>query len=333
MTTMGVVDGVLDPSKKQNEMWGGARRYPRKTRERLRTSNRQAAKEMLPKITERDMRIIETLHVIGVLSRHQIERLEWGHCESRHVSQIVSNRLLKLYKRWIVDANPHVGYEMERDGLVPCNVYMLDKVGHELLALSERVNPRDLKRIQRDYQKGYGKPSFIIHDLMVAEAYTNFALELENRNDVRGMWIGEFNSSITSPDPKDPDRRREWVRADAIMVFKHTKEENSSPFHYFLEVDRVTRTVARRWAEKAAAYDSARRQGQWKDYMNMTAFPGILAIVPDGFKERVADAIKHEISRHSVPNRWYIKEWGQLLEEGLLPNWYDLSREQAFDLV
>lgn len=319
------LDGILDPSKRSAPE-SRRNHFPRKRRKPLSKSIAQTTRELRAKTTERDLRILETLHVLGVMSRHQIQRLEWGHVASEHVAQITANRLNILYKRWVLDANPFVRFKMADENLEPCDAYMLDSVGYALLAQAKQVARRELQDVGKRYKKGYGEPSLVIHDLMVSEVYTQFALELEGRHDLEGKWMGEWSAGLY-------EGERRWVNPDGILMLRK-KEKEAKATHYFLEMDRHSRhQLTARWARKVHAYDTARRRAQWRGYLGMERFPPVLAVVPDGYGQRVSRLLKQQLDRYpGKPIRWCVKEWRRILEGDVLSNWYDLATGQGFNL-
>lgn len=303
-------NGVLE----LNNFGKGVAQYggKRAIRQPLERSVRVTAEMLYADMTDRDFRIFEALQIIGLMSRDQIQRLEWPGSKP----QLASNRLNKFYKNWIVELTQKA--RLREIGMAPCKSFSLGKVGYALLDLHMRETAR---RHGRNYNKAYGPSSMITHDIMIAEVFLQAALDIRRLN-IQSRWVGEWDCVLL-------EGEKPWVRPDGIMAFQPGGDE--SPWrHYFLEMDRDSvKQLRKRWLDKIDKYEAAKMRTQWRGTHGMQQFPPVAAVVPDGFGEKVAKVLGD--NKKSV--NWLVKEWSDILKTGAISEWYDLATNSYTNLI
>lgn len=281
-----------------------------KTRKSLKVSTQQAAEEVLNsrKLTDRDLKVLETLLCVGVLSRHQIQRLFWPTSVN---TATTSMRLNLLYERWLITDTPRVIPTMSEAGLVPCHVYTLGPVGEEVLALQEGLNRKQIA-LGRRYSLGRGA-QLIMHDLQVSEVFVQATSIVRQRADLEMKWANEKLASIWNKD-------NEIVRPDGAMLLKQDERITA----HFIEMDRG----ATRWEEKVEAYEKAQEIGEWMGRWRLWTFPPVLSIVPAGRSKQIAKIVAEK--RRKVVH--LLKEWPDVLRSDVLEGWLDVGSGQSVSL-
>lgn len=278
------------------------------------------------KHTGRDDEIINAVFTLGLLSRHQIQRMFWQ--EDLKSVSAVNDRLRTLFYRHVLYRTVDVSFEMERAGLVPCHVYTLGPTGEELLALD-----RQIKRSELSYKYSGRSSQNVMHDLMTAEIYVqavayaytherelvkaakqrklekDAARRFITQNRLSMTWHGEHEAAIWQGD-------KELVRPDGVLEIEQGGERTL----YFVELDRGHT----KWEKKVNVYDNARQFGGWQSKFGINEYPHVLVIVPPNRNKRVAEAI----AAHQPTVRYLIKEWPNYLAEPM-SGWVDADGQNG----
>lgn len=285
-----------------------------KTRERqpLKISIRRHAQELLRgRLTTRDIEIVRALIGVGMLTRHQIQRIFFN---NSHKS--ASHRLTKLYHYHFLDRNSYWLTDMRADGLQPCFIYTIGATGLE--AFAQRMgmarsqipfNPARYTLTRDDH--------FLLHDLRISEMFTQLRLHVR-REEGELIWFNEAASMVHVG-------QEEIVRPDGLGVLLSGGREAA----FFVEMDRGHTD----WAHKVKAYDQAYQSNVWRRMFKIsgwqpTAYPPVLCVVPDGLLEKARETIGQE----RPMTEFYIKGWSAFLAEETLCGWYRLRTGTWADL-
>jgi len=299
-----------------NDSFKGGRRSPtggrRKKRELLNGGIRQSARQMLNSacFTPRDEALLETLLGIGLLSRHQIQRLFFkpdGHPFT------TAERIRKLYERHVLNYTADLMDRMRAAGLEPCHVYSLGSVGEEILAIRRGITRNALGLSERyDIYRGN---LLLMHDLQVSEVYVRAKLAARQmRGDI--AWHNEQAAAIRS------QAGEELVRPDSALSL----QPKGITTAYFVEMDRGST----HWPNKIDFYEHARLSGDgWQQQFRCREFPAVLAVIPPRLLNKVAQAIRQEA--HSV--RFWVKTWSAFLQTGFFQGWLDVAADRQADLI
>lgn len=287
----------------------------RKSRPPLADGIRPAARRLLnsPVLTPRDEAISETLYGVGLLSRHQIQRLFFPG-RSRIA---VAERLRELYQRHLVDYTPDLMGRMRTAGLVASHVYKLGLVGQEIVALRRGLNRSGLGLSDR-YNLERGNP-LLMHDLQVSEVYVQ-AKVASHQLGGDLIWYNEAAAAVRSP------AGEELVRPDGFLRLTWQGISCS----YFVEMDRG----ATHWADKVDFYEEAGRRGQYQHLLghNDGRLPAVLAIYP-GKAGAAAPRVRRAVQQQARHVQFLLKSWPDLLQADFSDGWQDGATGQWVNLL
>jgi hypothetical protein len=301
---------MRDDSKEQ---MGGQINRRSSVRKPLKVSTRQWATQLLRgRLTTRDLELVRALIGVGMLTRHQIQRLFFG-----DQTKLAANRLTKLYHYHFLDRSTYWLEEMGVEGFEPCYIYTLGAAGLEVFALRMGMKRQEVPFTPARYTLSR-ENHFLLHDLQISEMFTRLGVAAKQR----GMELLWYNESATILRQDEA----EIVRPDGLGVL--VGQERQTPF--FVEMDRGNTD----WAHKVAAYERARRQSEWQqalyvDGWRPVTFPAVLCVTPTNLA-RTATTI---ISQAPGQTAFYLKTWERFLTTDILADWYNIRAGQVEALL
>lgn len=282
-------------------------------------------------IRRRDVDLLLALNEVGLLSRHQIQRLFFPS------ESTAKRRLRLLYKNHLLDCGSDDWFEMVKKnidyvgqsfkgeiayddyGLQKCFLYTPDLVG-QLVIYHYSTFPRDPKTnkitFQPDRYHASNRNNLTMHDLWISEAYVQLRLASEQFK-LPFEWRNEALSIIFS----NYDLADEIVRPDATYVTELAVQPNENPqqFARFIEMDRGST----KWESKVKQYNRAHDEGNWQKQFDR--FPLVLCVVPEKQVEKVAQEIRPHLDQVS----FYVISWPDFLKEPTRGWTTTASNEQA----
>ena len=303
---------IIRLGEQQKKKVGGYRHPRSRSRTPLKVSARQYAAQLLQeRLTARDLELARALIGVGMLTRHQIQRMLFA-----DNAKLASNRLVKLYHYHFLDRSSYWLADMGYEGFEPCYIYTIGATGLEAIALQMGI-----ARSQVPYPTGRYTLSredhFLLHDLQVSEMFTRLRLGgLE-----RGCDLVWFNESAAMQRYGE----EEIVRPDGIAILMGEGQQAA----FFVEMDRGNTD----WAHKVKAYERGRRQVAWQvalrvDGWQPTTYPAVLCVAPDGIAREVANTI----AGSPAQTQFYLKSWRTFLETDILGGWYDCHAGEIVSL-
>lgn len=292
---------------------GACYRHPRsRPRQPLKISARQYATQLLQgRLTTRDLELARALIGVGMLTRHQAQRLFFA-----DNAKLASNRLVKLYHYHFLDRSTYWLVDMAYEGFEPCYIYTIGATGLE--AFAQRMG---MGRSEVPYAPGRYTLSredhFLLHDLQVSEMFTQLRLG----SMAKGCELIWFNESAAIQRTGE----EEVVRPDGFAILMG--QERQLPF--FIEMDRGNTD----WAHKVAAYERGRQRVAWQiglriDGWQPTTYPAVLCVIPNGLEREVVGAIAGSQAR----TRFYLKSWHTFLTTDIFTDWYESQSGQMVAL-
>lgn len=287
----------------------GGKHHPRsRVRPPLKVSTRQYALHLLEgRLTTRDLELVRALIGVGMLTRHQVQRLFFA-----DNAKLASNRLVKLYHYHFLDRSSYWLVDMAYEGFEPCYIYTIGATGLEAFALRMGIGRSDVPFPPARYTLSR-EDHFLLHDLQISEMFTRLQMGAREK----GWELVWFNESAAI------QRRgeEEVVRPDGIAVLMGP--ERQVPL--FVEMDRGNTD----WVHKVAAYERARQQVTWPQTLRVdgwqpTIYPTVLCVVPD----RMQDEVLRTIASRQAQTRFYLKSWETFLTTDIFTEWQD-SRSGA----
>lgn len=281
-----------------------------RAREPLKISARQQAQLLLEqnRLSDRDINLIRGFIAVGMLTRHQIQRIFFADSEKR-----AANRLAKLYHYHFVDRGMSWMEGMETMGLTPCYVYTANRVGVEAYALCTGTPYRQVPFNSERYLLTRQNHK-MLHDLQISEMYTCLQVEAE-ANGWEMTWYNEWAASLRYEE-------EELVRPDGVAILEQVGSEVERG--YFIEMDRGNTD----WRKKATFYDRAYQRSGWRQVLRMTNYPVVLCVVPGALLAEVVQVMRQE----RPLTRFWLKTWEAFLAEGALAGWLDPLREGGTNL-
>ncbi|MEZ4641736.1 MAG: replication-relaxation family protein [Chloroflexota bacterium] len=268
-----------------------------KPRPELKISARKKAEELWEKrvITEREINMARAFIGVGLLTRHQIQRLFF-----HDHAKLASNRLVRLYKHYILDRGHYWLLEMKAMGLEACYIYTLGSVGQEIFALYNGLKRQELPFTASRYSLMRSN-HFLLHDLQVSEMFTQLQLGVSTAGK-RLIWYNEMAAALWHGE-------EELVRPDGLgVLYGHNSQAS-----FFVEMDRGST----HWERKIAFYERARQQGDWSQQLGLSQYPRVLCVMPRGKSRELLQMVQ---ARKPVTEFW-VKEWDSVLMGDVLTGW------------
>lgn len=267
-------------------------------------------------VTVRDNNILNALLGVGVLSRHQLQRLFW----EPDIALSTTNRRLKvLVERDILESTISYLDWLEDLRLERCSLYGIGDVGREILAV--RWNQQSSKSVS--YNKSYYslivENRIICHHVMTSEIYTQLKVK-SNQAGNEMLWINEMDCIIRST----AEDAKELVRPDGYAEIWRDGCEDTA--HLFIETD--TRNTE--WEKKIESYECAYAQGNWIEALNSPWFPIILCVVPTPQAVKRVGALIKERARNVT---YLLKAWPYFLIEDPYTGWYHVQGNENEEVV
>lgn len=268
-----------------------------KVRPELKIGTRKKAEELLTKrvITEREINMARALIGVGLLTRHQMQRLFFNDHD-----KVAANRLVKLYQHYFLDRGHYWLHEMGAMGLEPCYIYTLGSVGVDVFALYSGMNRRDVPFTASRYSLMRSN-HFLLHDLQISEIFTRLQVAASAPGR-RLVWYNEMAAALHQDD-------NELVRPDGLAVLYEGETQQS----FFIEMDRGSTD----WERKIHFYERARFMGNWRGQLILNQFPEVLCVTPKGRSARLLETVQAK----KPLTRYWIKEWDALLVGDVLAGW------------
>lgn len=292
---------LRDESKEQLGGYHHPRTQPRKP---LKVSTRQYAQELLKgRLTKRDIELSRALIGVGMLTRHQVQRLFFD-----DNAAVAANRLRKLYHYHFLDRSSYWLEDMGYEGFEPCYIYTIGTVGLEVFAMRLGIS-RDKVPFNPARYTLSREDHFLLHDLRISEMLTVMRLGAAELN-AELLWFNETATTLRCGE-------EELVRPDGLGVIEN-KQENPA---FFVEMDRGNTD----WAQKVQWYERARVDGSWRwslaiDGWRPERYPVVLCVVPGGLEEKVQKTIQAQ----KAQTLFYVKTWESFRQIGSLvrSEWY-----------
>lgn len=274
-------------------------------------------------LTQRDRDALETLGVLGIATREQLQALHFPSKET------ACRRLQKLYHWGLVERLAYARAFFDFDGDEPSAqtdeafgsapiVYCLTKLGREVV---EEYTGSDVKPPPQ-----IKNPVFLAHALMVNDIYIAF-LQASQRYTGHELKVWqdaeEAEQQFTVRYP-DGDEETVLFRPDALLIYGVSQ----GTLAVFIEADRGTERGPERFAEKVRRYALLHTSGMFLTRYHMANFR-VLTIVRT---ERRLWTLKEVIETESPPEhhkRFWLGLREHLDGDGLKqPRWWRAG-EQA----
>lgn len=271
----------------------------------------------------RDIQILLSLEDVGILTRHQIQRLFFSSASraSRRLKSLYDNHLLNAGSdSWFRFINSQVDFidrplvvrnQAARNyGLIKSFTYTPSLVGRLVIALEKQVKIDEINFDPSRYDALY--PTHLtMHDLWISEAYVQLRL-MSKMHELPFGWHNEAGSVIYS----QHDTQDEIVRPDATFTtqFQPQPDTDLCDFTRFIEMDRGST----KWESKVQQYNRAFAEGNWQNRFDR--FPTVLCVLPN----RLFDKGVGQIRTHLGPVRFYGKTWGDFIEDPC-SDWLDIN--------
>ena len=127
---------IIRLGEQQKKKVGGYRHPRSRSRIPLKVSARQYAAQLLQeRLTARDLELARALIGVGMLTRHQIQRMLFA-----DNAKLASNRLVKLYHYHFLDRSSYWLADMGDEGFEPCYIYTIGATGLEAIALQMGIS-------------------------------------------------------------------------------------------------------------------------------------------------------------------------------------------------
>lgn len=274
-----------------------------RTRPELKVSAHKQAIDLIEqgRLTLRDLDLARACIGVGILTRHQIQRLFFN-----DQMKTASNRLTKLYYNYyFLDRGPYWLTEMGEMGLVPCYLYALGRVGLAAFALHSGHSRHEMPLTPGRYSLMRSN-HLLLHDVQISELFTQLHL-WGHEAGLRVRWHNESAAALYRGE-------EELVRPDgAALLYRQDGTYHSG---YFVELDRGHTP----WAQKVAFYERARQARQsWQEILDVSIYPTVLCVVP----VRLRDKVIAQIATYQPQTCFYVKTWEQVLATGMYAEWYE----------
>lgn len=282
-----------------------------RAREPLKISARQQAQLLLEqnRLSDRDINLLRGFIAVGMLTRHQIQRIFFADSEKR-----AANRLAKLYHYHFVDRGMSWMEGMETMGLTPCYVYTANRVGVEAYALCTGTPYRQVPFNPERYLLTRQNHK-MLHDLQISEMYTCLQVEAE-ANGWEMTWYNEWAAILRYEE-------EELVRPDGVAILE--RMGGGTEYGYFIEMDRGNTD----WQKKVSFYERAYQRSPWRTLFQVQQYPVVLCVVPSALMGEVAGVVRQE----RPLTRFWLKTWEALLAGDVLTGWLDPLREGSKGLL
>ena len=272
-----------------------------RAREPLKISARQQAQLLLEqnRLSDRDINLIRGFIAVGMLTRHQIQRIFF-----RDHEKMAANRLARLYHHHFLDRTLAWGDEMRAMGLPACYIYTANRVGLEAYSLCTGT-PYQHIPFSRERYLLTRQNHKMLHDLQISEMFTRLQVGVEAIG-WEMTWYNEWAAILRQGD-------EELVRPDGVAILEQVGSEVEVA--YFIEMDRGNTD----WRKKVTFYDRAYQRSGWRQVLRVTNYPVVLCVVPEWAQ---AEAI--QAAREQRPTtRCLFKTWGRFLAEDVWQGWLD----------
>lgn len=280
-------------------------------REPLKISARQQAQLLLEqnRLSDRDINLIRAFIAVGMLTRHQIQRLFFADSEKR-----AANRLAKLYRYHFLERGMSWMEGMETMGLTPCYVYTANRVGLEAYALCAGAPYRQVPFNPERYLLTRQNHK-MLHDLQISEMFTSLQVGMQAMG-WEMTWYNEWAAILRQEE-------EELVRPDGAAILERTGGDGERG--YFIEMDRGNTD----WQKKVSFYERAYQRSPWRSLFQVQQYPTALCVVPSALMGAVVQVVRQE----RPLTRFWVKTWEALLVEGALTGWLDPLREGEAKLL
>lgn len=264
-------------------------------------------------ITVRDYNILKTLLGVGILTRHQTQRLFW---EPGASLSVINRRLKRLTDRGVLLSTITHRELLSDLGLERCNLFSLGDVGREIMAIREgRPSWRRIPYNTKYYDIRVNN-RLIRHHLMTSEIYTRLK-EKSGRVGNEMVWFNEMACIIR-------EEKQELVRPDAYAaIWRNGFAEEA---HLFIETD----TRHTNWEKKVPSYKVASVRGDWREVLDTARFPLVLCVVPS---EQAVSRVAGLIKARSTNVTYLLKAWPRFLVEDPYVGWYHAQGDAGEELV
>ncbi len=282
-----------------------------RAREPLKISARQQAQLLLEqnRLSDRDINLIRGFIGVGLLTRHQIQRLFFADSEKR-----AANRLAKLYHYHFVERGMSWMEGMETMGLTPCYVYTANRVGLEAYAFCTGTPYRQVPFSPERYLLTRQNHK-MLHDLQISEMFTCLQVAVQV-NGWEMTWYNEWAAILRQDE-------EELVRPDGVAILERTGGDEEQG--YFIEMDRGNTD----WQKKVSFYERAYQRSPWRSLFQVQQYPTVLCVVPSALMAEVVQVVRQK----RPLTRFWLKTWESFLAEGVLTGWRDPIREGGVDLL
>lgn len=285
----------------ENRQVGGYHHPQSRPRKPLKVSARQYAAQLLRgRLTTRDLELARALIGVGLLTRHQIQRLFFG-----DHAKVTANRLTKLYDYHFLDRSPYWLEEMGAEGFETCYIYTLGVTGLEAFALNSGMTRQEVPFSPQRYTLSRGD-HLLLHDLRISEMFTRLRVGTEGFG-WELVWFNESAAMLCRGE-------EELVRPDGIAVLMGGERQVA----FFVEMDRGHTN----WESKVEFYERARRQSAWRETLRVdnwqpAVYPAVLCVVPREIETKVYTAVRRQ--RPQTP--FYVKTWETFLTTEMFSGW------------
>ncbi|MBK8989706.1 MAG: replication-relaxation family protein [Chloroflexi bacterium] len=273
-----------------------------RAREPLKISARQQAQLLWEqnRLSDRDINLIRGFIAVGMLTRHQIQRIFF-----RDHEKMAANRLARLYHQYFLDRTLAWGDEMRAMGLPACYIYTANRVGLEAYALCTGARYQQVP-FNRDRYLLTRQNHKMLHDLQISEMFTRLQVGMQAMG-WEMTWFNEWAAILRQEE-------EELVRPDGVAILERARSDME--VGYFIEMDRGNTD----WQKKIAFYDRAYQRSAWRQVLRVTDYPAVLCVVVSEWVE--AEAI--QIVREKRPiTRYLFKTWERFLAEDVYQGWLD----------
>ena len=286
------------------------------------------------RITDRDLRILQTVAAFRFVSGDQIERLIFTErdkgdrkktrCPAR-LRKLFDNRLLGRV-RWPFNA------------ITLPMIYYLEKSGADLLALKQGVERDQITTVTKNEKRPVISRSllFLAHTLAINDFRIDVTRAVERNGCELLMWLNEYELGREYAEIEfDGRRSRQAVQPDGYFAIKAGDAES----HFFLEMDMET-TPPRRWEPKVLGLYEYRFQGKYTERFG-TKNLRVLCVTPTtSRKQRLLQCTREAIRAREWQSLFWFTTQDKVRVEDVLssPIWQvvgetDQQRRPIFDTL
>ena len=282
-----------------------------RAREPLKISARQQAQLLWEqnRLSDRDINLIRGFIGVGMLTRHQIQRIFF-----RDHEKMAANRLARLFHQHFLDRTLAWGDEIRAMGLPPCYIYTANRVGVEAYSLCTGT-PYQQVPFSRERYLLTRQNHKMLHDLQISEMFTRLQVGMQTLS-WEMTWFNEWAAILRQEE-------EELVRPDGVAILERPSEQGE--WGYFIEMDRGNTD----WRKKLTFYERAYHRSPWRQVLQVARYPTVLCVVPEAVQAEVVQVVREK----RPTTRYLLKSWERFLGTDSLSGWLEPLAATDTDLM